>query len=66
MIPEQPVSFGVLEAENVRLRAALSDCNTGLNDFATKLVVVGTLIGFTPDQPVDQIRAQVKMRLRLL
>jgi len=58
-------SFASLEAENARLRAALSDANHGLNAMATKLTICGALLGFSTDDSPDQIRAQVKLKLRI-
>lgn len=57
MTEKRTRGFDMLEAENARLRAALSDCNHGLNSMATKLTVCGEILGFSADQSVDEIRA---------
>lgn len=52
-----------LRQENQRLLGALSDCNGGLNTMAAKIVAVGSLIGFLPDQDVEAIAAIIRSKL---
>lgn len=66
MTPPAETAFADIEADNARLRAALSDANHGLNTMAMKLTICAGLLGFSADDSVEQIRAQVKMKLRVL
>lgn len=56
--------FRALEADNARLRAALHDSNSIINSMAAKLALCAYLLGFSPDESVEQIRDKVRLKLR--